>query len=37
MVAYDLLRVFRLMIRHGALLMGIEDFFLLDLRGACDL
>ena len=27
MVAYDLLRVFRLMIRHGALLMGIEDFF----------
>lgn len=33
MVAYDLLRVFRLMIRHGALLMGIEDFFTGSARG----
>ena len=27
MVAYDLLRVFRLMIRHSAFAVGLEDFF----------
>lgn len=27
MIAYDTLRVFRLMIRHGPVWMGIEDFF----------
>ena len=27
MVVYDVLRVFRLMVRHGALWTGIEDFF----------
>lgn len=27
MLAYDTLRVFRLVIRHGSVLTGIEDFF----------
>ena len=27
MVAYDMLRVFRLMIRHSAFAVGLEDFF----------
>lgn len=27
MVVYDCLRLFRLMVRHGSVLVGIEDFF----------
>ena len=37
MLAYDTLRVFRLIIRHGPFWAGVEDFFVLALCGACDL
>ena len=33
MLVYDLLRVLRLMIKHSSFVMGIEDFYLLDLCG----
>ena len=33
MLAYDTLRVFRLVIRHGSFWMGVEDFYIGCMRG----